>query len=287
MSAKVMSCTSRSTGTTRPVLVATAMEMSTKSWCSMWSSFHDALMMGTSCSAVAHALAKGDMKPSLTPWRFANSSLCFSRRLMRLVMSISLKVVSIAAVFWLAFRRSAMRRRMADRRSWRTRVSWPATTILRSDEAAARAGAGVGAAALGASFFASAFGASAFGASALAASALGADSFLPPAGASPSLIDAIWAPTLTTSPAVGTEVRVPALGAFTSTLAFSDSMTQMTSSSSTKAPFSLSTSATVPSEMDSLMLGTTTLTQWRSCVAAKAASGAETRRSMTRRLSNQ
>src|SRR5438477_126429 len=61
------------------------------------------------------ALTKNDMKPSRAPCFFSKSSLSRSRSAMTLVMSTSLKVVSMAAVFCASFRRLAMVRRSRGR----------------------------------------------------------------------------------------------------------------------------------------------------------------------------
>src|SRR5258707_1232443 len=66
------------------------------------------------------ALTKNDMKPSRAPCFFSKSSFRRSRSAMTLVMSTSLKVVSMAAVFCASFRRLAMVRRS---RVMRTRSS--------------------------------------------------------------------------------------------------------------------------------------------------------------------
>src|SRR4051812_48728976 len=57
------------------------------------------------------ALTKNDMKPSRAPCFFSNSSFSRSRSAMTPLMSTSLKVVSMAAVFCASFRRLAMVRR--------------------------------------------------------------------------------------------------------------------------------------------------------------------------------
>src|SRR5205085_434630 len=61
-----------------------------------------------SFSACTQALVKKPMKPSLAPCFFSNTSLYCERSAMTLVMSTSLKVVSIAAVFCTSLRRRAM-----------------------------------------------------------------------------------------------------------------------------------------------------------------------------------
>mmetsp|Transcript_24476 Transcript_24476/g.97102 ORF Transcript_24476/g.97102 Transcript_24476/m.97102 type:complete len:211 (+) Transcript_24476:1603-2235(+) len=106
----------RRTGTTRPFGEATATETSQYSryTVSLVASSMYALTAGTSCSAAVEALTKADMKPSLTPWTFSNSSLHRLRDAMRLLMSHSWNVVSIAHVFCASLRRSAMRCRMRD-----------------------------------------------------------------------------------------------------------------------------------------------------------------------------
>ena len=54
------------------------------------------------------------MKPSLVPWRFSNRSLYSVRSFITALMSRSLNVVSIAALFWASFRRRAMVWRRRD-----------------------------------------------------------------------------------------------------------------------------------------------------------------------------
>ena len=88
-----------------------------------------ALIVGISFSACTQALTKKPMKPSFTPCFFSNSSLYSLRSAMTALMSTSLKVVSIAAVFCASFRRRAM--------VWRSRVIG-----TRSSRAASSAGDG-------------------------------------------------------------------------------------------------------------------------------------------------
>src|SRR6185369_6500156 len=57
------------------------------------------------------------MKPSFTPWVFSKASLYWARSAMTALMSTSLKVVSMAALFWASFRRRAMVWRRRGRRS--------------------------------------------------------------------------------------------------------------------------------------------------------------------------
>src|SRR6266404_3162154 len=71
-----------------------------------------AFTTGMSRSAAIAARAKNDMKPSPMPCCFWKRSLCSARSAITSVMSISLKVVRIAAVRCAWTRRSAMRRRM-------------------------------------------------------------------------------------------------------------------------------------------------------------------------------
>src|SRR2546428_5954237 len=71
-----------------------------------------ALTTGMSRSATIEARAKNDMKPSPMPCCFWKRSLCSARSAITSVMSISLKVVRIAAVRCACTRRSAIRRRM-------------------------------------------------------------------------------------------------------------------------------------------------------------------------------
>src|SRR6202012_2509770 len=88
-----------------------------------------ALAAGISFRAGTQALVKKPMKPSLLPCFFSNTSLYWARIAMTLVMSTSLKVVSIAAVFCTSLRRRAM--------VWRSRV-----IFTRSSRAASSAGDG-------------------------------------------------------------------------------------------------------------------------------------------------
>ncbi len=96
-----------------------------------------ALTPGISFSAAIDALTKTDIKPSRTPCFFSKASRHCSRNAIVRLMSISLKVVSIAAAFCAAFSRSAMRRRS---RVIRTRTSRSPTTG--GGEGIAGAGAG-------------------------------------------------------------------------------------------------------------------------------------------------
>ena len=67
-----------------------------------------ALTAGISFSACTQAFTKKPMKPSFTPCFFSNTSLYWLRSAMTLVMSTSLKVVSMAALVCASFRRRAM-----------------------------------------------------------------------------------------------------------------------------------------------------------------------------------
>jgi hypothetical protein len=69
------------------------------------------------------ALTKNDAMPRLLPYCFLNASLRRSRSAMTAVMSISLKVVSIAAVRCASTRRRAIVARRLDMRSRRSRRS--------------------------------------------------------------------------------------------------------------------------------------------------------------------
>src|SRR5437899_4924382 len=71
-----------------------------------------AFTTGMSRTAAMHARAKNDMKPSPMPCCFWKRSLCSARSAITSLMSISLKVVRIAAVRCAWTRRSAIRRRM-------------------------------------------------------------------------------------------------------------------------------------------------------------------------------
>jgi hypothetical protein len=86
---------------------------------------------GSSLRPAMQALTKNDMKPSRAPCFFSKSSLSRSRSAMTPVMSTSLKVVSMAAVFCASFRRLAMVRRsrvMRTRSSRSARGRGPAGT---------------------------------------------------------------------------------------------------------------------------------------------------------------
>src|SRR5258708_5937511 len=84
-----------------------------------------------SFSAWTQARTKKPMKPSLLPCFLSNTSLYWVRNAMMWLISTSLKVVSIAAVFCTSFRRRAM--------VWRSRV-----IFTRSSRAASSAGGGAG-----------------------------------------------------------------------------------------------------------------------------------------------
>ena len=89
------------------------------------------------------ALTKNDMKPSRAPCFFSKSSFSRSRSAITLVMSTSLKVVSMAAVFCASLRRLAMVRRsrvMRTRSSRSARERGPAGT---AGLAAGAVGAGI------------------------------------------------------------------------------------------------------------------------------------------------
>jgi hypothetical protein len=67
-----------------------------------------ALTTGYSLRAWTDAFIKADINPSLTPCFFVNASCIFVRMSMNADMSISLKVVRLALVFWDSLRRRAM-----------------------------------------------------------------------------------------------------------------------------------------------------------------------------------
>lgn len=81
-----------------------------------------ALTTGWSWSANAAALTKGDMKPSLTPCFLAKASLYLFRIWITLVMSTSLKVVSMAYVFCASFSLCAI--------LWRMRLIFTLCSVL-------------------------------------------------------------------------------------------------------------------------------------------------------------
>ena len=88
-----------------------------------------ALTAGISLSAWTQARTKKPMKPSLTPCFFSNRSRYCARSAMTWLMSTSLKVVSMAAVFCASLSRRAM--------VWRSRVM-----RTRSSRAASSGGVG-------------------------------------------------------------------------------------------------------------------------------------------------
>mmetsp|Transcript_5540 Transcript_5540/g.14380 ORF Transcript_5540/g.14380 Transcript_5540/m.14380 type:complete len:311 (+) Transcript_5540:345-1277(+) len=246
---------SLNTGTTSPFGEATATDMSTKSLYMMSLPSITPFTAGTCFKASAAALTNTDMKPSFTPcfsWKI--SLYCFLNCIM-LVMSISLKVVSMAKVFWAPFRRSAMRfliRVIATRLS----LGWPASALGVAGAAGAGA-AGVGAA--GAFFFGAGFSAgfSAAGLGLGAASSvffagfsfLGSSAF---GATSPRVIEATVCPTSTVS-SIDTRISpiTPAPGDRMSIVTLSVSIWRMTSSSATASPGFFSIAAMVPSDMES------------------------------------
>jgi len=96
---KFISWQLRMTGTTSPVGVETAVEMSMKSLYTISLLSITALTTGYSLRAWTDAFIKADINPSLTPCFFVNASYIFVRKSMNADMSISLKVVRLALVF--------------------------------------------------------------------------------------------------------------------------------------------------------------------------------------------
>jgi hypothetical protein len=88
------------------------------------------------------ALVKNDIKPRLTPLRSLKLSLRRLRTSMTALMSISLKVVSIAAVCWASTSRRAI---VWRRRDIRTRSSRSAAGAAGAGVAACAAGRAAGA----------------------------------------------------------------------------------------------------------------------------------------------
>ena len=143
----------------------------------------------------------------------------------RLVMSISLKVVSMAAVFCASFSLSAVRSRMRD---IFTRVTPGGSNLCAAVPVAAATAGGVGGSGVGAGgvgAFAGAAGAGAgagAGAAAAAAAAAGAAAGVP---SPPATILKMGPPTWTVSPsAANSSVMVPATGAGTLTTVLSVSI---------------------------------------------------------------
>src|SRR5215472_9337769 len=105
------------------------------------------LTAGMSFNARTQAFTKKPMKPSFTPCVFSNRSLYWLRRCITALMSTSLKVVSMAAVFCASLSRRAMvaRSRVIFTRS--SRAASSGTEGARTCTAAAGCATGVGAAA--------------------------------------------------------------------------------------------------------------------------------------------
>src|SRR5580692_10188904 len=106
-----------------------------------------ALTAGISLSACTQARTKKPMKPSLTPCFFSNRSRYWLRSAMTCVMSTSLKVVSMAAVFCASFSRRAMVWRSRVIRTRSSRAASSGGDGARACTAAADAATGVGCAA--------------------------------------------------------------------------------------------------------------------------------------------
>mmetsp|Transcript_5981 Transcript_5981/g.12105 ORF Transcript_5981/g.12105 Transcript_5981/m.12105 type:complete len:251 (-) Transcript_5981:101-853(-) len=195
------------------------------------------------------------MKPSLTSCFFRNASLYRLRSSMIPVMSISLYVVRIAAVFWESLRRSAMRRRM---RLMGTRRS------MRSDPPEADGGSSLaGGGGVGLEEEGGGGGGgdeeAAGGAFSSAAAGAGFESAeledAPPVA--PLLYLTRSAPTSTVSPSwEHSSVITPPSGARISTVTLSVSTSHRISSISTWSPTFLCQATIVPSEMESPMAGT-------------------------------
>ena len=102
-----------------------------------------ALTAGISFSAPTQALTKKPMKPSFTPCFFSKTSLYCARSAITSLMSTSLKVVSMAAVFCASFRRRAMVWRSLVMRTRSSRAaSWPARARGGAEPARRRAARG-------------------------------------------------------------------------------------------------------------------------------------------------
>ncbi len=254
----------------------------------------EALTRGKRCSALAAALTKKLMKPSLMPWAFWNSSCSSLRAAETLLRLTSLKVVSIAVEFFDSIRRLAMvlRTRVIGTRSSgrapaalptppdRAKLTmsslvtaprrpvpstWAGSTPSVSAENRAPGGSeAVSPAALGASALA-AFGASAaLGASFFSSLAAGlASSAAGLAGAAsaaaPSSITARTCEEVTVSPSWNLiSLSTPSTGEGTSRTTLSVSRSTRFSSRLTASPAFLCQLAMVASETDSGSAGTLT-----------------------------
>lgn len=183
-------------------------------------------------------------------------------------MSISLKVVKEAAVFWASFNLSAILILIlfililsSDLEKLPNGLMFSGT-LPDVDLAESFEPEGAGAAGAAASFFGSSFLGVGAGAAAsfFGSSFFGAAAAAPPAGAEPGSILAISWPTVTvSSAATSSSVMVPETGALTSTSILSVSIVAKSSSWLMNSPTSLAKEERVPSVMDSAISGTLTI----------------------------
>src|SRR5581483_724939 len=101
-----------------------------------------ALTAAISFSACTHAFTKKPMKPSFTPCFFSKRSRYWVRSAITALMSTSLKVVSMAAVFCASLRRRAMVWRSRDMRTRSSRDASSAGDGARTATGAAGPGGG-------------------------------------------------------------------------------------------------------------------------------------------------
>lgn len=188
-------------------------------------------------------------------------------------MSISLKVVKEAAVFWASFNLSAILILIlfililsSDLEKLPNGLMFsgtlPDVDLAESFEPEGAGAAGAAASFFGASFFGSSFLGVGAGAAAsfFGSSFFGAAAAAPPAGAEPGSILAISWPTVTvSSAATSSSVMVPETGALTSTSILSVSIVAKSSSWLMNSPTSLAKEERVPSVMDSAISGTLTI----------------------------
>src|SRR5215813_7020978 len=253
------------------------------------------------------------MKPSFTPCFFSKASLCRLRRATTFVMSTSLKVVSMAAVFCACFSRSAMR---FLRRVMRTRSSRaPAGRAAAGADGAGAAGVGAtgaivvlprasrtastsplvsrpslpeAAISLGSSLFSSislrtagasgSAAAAGFGVSLAGAFGVSLAAGLGAGAAAPSPITPSTAPTSTVLPAsTRISLSVPAAGANTSSVTLSVSSSSSGSSTFIGSPTLFIHFATVASVTDSPRAGTTMFADMTTSIAERWDCGAPAR----------
>mmetsp|Transcript_45841 Transcript_45841/g.74795 ORF Transcript_45841/g.74795 Transcript_45841/m.74795 type:complete len:200 (+) Transcript_45841:918-1517(+) len=192
-----------------------------------------AFTLGISIKTLEEALMKADIKPNLTLCFFWKSSLYFSRSSIKFVISISLKVVSMAAVFCASFSRSAIRLLIRDIGTRFSRLESTGRTAAAAAEASEEASGDLaivkGAACVFSWGTGMARGASATTSASEAAGLLTGAAAVSEGG--PLLMVASGVPTTTVAPdSARVDVMTPLSGALTSTVTLSVSIWTMVSS---------------------------------------------------------